>query len=105
MPGEAERLRNLPWGENDPDLAEAPIASMRDPAGAVYRTRDEVEREKQRDPIVGFSNRCLREGVLTEADIRLVEKSVNDIVDESVAFADASPEPPPEWLLTDVYKD
>jgi pyruvate dehydrogenase E1 component alpha subunit len=25
--------------------------SMRDPAGAVYRTKEEVEREKLRDPI------------------------------------------------------
>src|SRR6059036_2172517 len=29
--------------------------SMRDPAGAIYRTKEEVEREKQRDPIVLFS--------------------------------------------------
>src|SRR5262249_6820410 len=79
--------------------------SMRDPAGAVYRTREEVEREKQRDPIAFFTDRCLREGGLTEADLRVIEKSVNDQVDEAVAFADASPEPPPEWLLTDVYKE
>jgi len=79
--------------------------SMRDPAGAVYRTREEVEREKQRDPIVIFSDRCLRDGVLAEADLRLIEKSSNDLVDEAVAFADASPEPPAEWLLTDVYQD
>jgi pyruvate dehydrogenase E1 component alpha subunit len=79
--------------------------SMRDPAGAVYRTKEEVEREKQRDPIAMFADRCLREGVLTEADLRVVEKSINDTVDEAVAFADASPPPPPEWLLTDVYQD
>jgi pyruvate dehydrogenase E1 component alpha subunit len=79
--------------------------SMRDPAGAVYRTREEVEHEKQRDPIVTFSDRCLRDGVLAEADLRLIEKSINDLVDEAVAFAEASPEPPAEWLLTDVYKD
>jgi pyruvate dehydrogenase E1 component alpha subunit len=79
--------------------------SMRDPAGAVYRTREEVEQEKQRDPIVIFRDRCLRDGALNEADGRLIEKSVNDVVDEAVAFADASPEPPAEWLLTDVYKD
>jgi pyruvate dehydrogenase E1 component alpha subunit len=79
--------------------------SMRDPAGAVYRTKEEVEREKQRDPIVLFSERCLRDGVLTAADLRTMEKTVNDQVDEAVAFADASPEPPAEWLLTDVYKD
>ncbi|HEV8437327.1 MAG TPA: pyruvate dehydrogenase (acetyl-transferring) E1 component subunit alpha [Methylomirabilota bacterium] len=79
--------------------------SMRDPAGAVYRTREEVEREKLRDPIASFSDRCLRDGALTEADLRVIEKSVNDLVDEAVAFAEASPEPPAEWLLTDVYKD
>src|SRR5436190_2022937 len=79
--------------------------SMRDPAGAVYRTREEVEREKQRDPIVLFTDRCLRDGVLGEADLRIIEKSVNELVEEAVAFAEASPEPPAEWLLTDVYKD
>jgi len=79
--------------------------SMRDPAGAVYRTREEVERERQRDPIALFVDRCTREGVLTEADVASIERSVNDTVDEAVAFAEASPEPPAEWLLTDVYKD
>src|SRR6059036_749952 len=50
--------------------------SMRDPAGAVYRTREEVDREKLRDPIVSFSDRCLREGLLGEADLRIIEKAV-----------------------------
>jgi len=79
--------------------------SMRDPAGAVYRTKEEVEREKLRDPIVLFRDRALGEGVLTEADVRTIEKDVNDVIDEAVAFADASPEPPVEWLLTDIFKE
>jgi pyruvate dehydrogenase E1 component alpha subunit len=79
--------------------------SMRDPAGAVYRTKEEVEREKLRDPIVLFRERVLRDGALTEADVRTIEKDVNDLVDEAVAFADASPEPPVEWLLTDIFKE
>jgi len=79
--------------------------SMRDPAGAVYRTKEEVEREKLRDPIVLFRDRALGAGVLTDEDVQALEKDVNDIVDEAVAFADASPEPPPEWLFTDIYKD
>src|SRR5213595_1473681 len=79
--------------------------SMRDPAGAIYRTKEEVEREKQRDPIMLFSERCLKDGALTEADLKLIEKAVADQVDEAVAFAEASPEPPPEELFTDVYKD
>jgi pyruvate dehydrogenase E1 component alpha subunit len=79
--------------------------SMRDPAGAVYRTREEVEREKLRDPIVVFRERCLKTGVLDEADVKAIEKDVNDVVDDAVAFAEASPEPPLEDLFTDIYKD
>ena len=78
---------------------------MRDPAGAVYRTKEEVEREKLRDPIVLFRDRALREGLVSEADVRTIEKDVNDLVDEAVAFAEASPEPPVEWLLTDIFKE
>ena len=79
--------------------------SMRDPAGAVYRTKEEVEREKLRDPIVLFRDRVLGTGVLSEADVRAIEKDVNDLIDEAVAFAEASPEPPVEWLLTDIFKE
>ena len=79
--------------------------SMRDPAGAVYRTKEEVEREKLRDPIVIFGERCVKDGALTDADLKLIEKAVFDQVDEAVAFAEASPEPAPEELFTDVYKD
>ncbi|HTY77221.1 MAG TPA: pyruvate dehydrogenase (acetyl-transferring) E1 component subunit alpha [Candidatus Bathyarchaeia archaeon] len=79
--------------------------SMRDPAGAVYRTKEEVEREKLRDPIVLFAERSVKDGALTEADVKLIEKAVSDQVDDAVTFAEASPVPPPEELFTDVYKD
>jgi len=79
--------------------------SMRDPAGAVYRTKEEVEREKLRDPLVLFRERVLKAGLLSEADVQSLEKDVNDRIDEAVAFADASPEPPLEWLLTDIFKE
>jgi pyruvate dehydrogenase E1 component alpha subunit len=79
--------------------------SMRDPAGAVYRTKEEVEREKQRDPIVLFRDRAAKAGLLNEEEIKHIEKDVNDLVDEAVAFADASPEPPLEELFTDIFKE
>ena len=79
--------------------------SMRDPAGAVYRTKEEVEREKLRDPITLFREKMLAADVLSEADVKAIEKDVNDRVDEAVAFADASPEPPSEALFTDIYKE
>jgi pyruvate dehydrogenase E1 component subunit alpha len=79
--------------------------SMRDPAGAVYRTKEEVEREKLRDPILLFRERATKAGLLTEEEIKHIEKDVNDLIDEAVAFADASPEPPLEELFTDIFKE
>ena len=44
--------------------------SMRDPAAAVYRTKDEVEEEKRRDPDRRLFRERLREaGALDEADL------------------------------------
>jgi pyruvate dehydrogenase E1 component alpha subunit len=96
--------------EGTPSLIEARTYrfrghSMRDPAGAVYRTKEEVEREKLRDPIVTFRERALEAGWLSDDDVRKIEKDVNDLVDEAVAFADASPEPPLSELLTDIFKE
>jgi pyruvate dehydrogenase E1 component alpha subunit len=79
--------------------------SMRDPAGAVYRTKEEVEREKLRDPIILFRDRALKAGMLSEDDARKTEKDINDLIDEAVAFADASPEPPASELFADIFKE
>src|SRR3972149_3574926 len=79
--------------------------SMRDPAGAVYRTKEEVEREKLRDPIVSFRDRVVQWDLPRGGGARAIEKDANDRVDDAVAFADGSPEPPVEWLLTDIYKN
>ncbi len=79
--------------------------SMRDPAGAVYRTKEEVEREKLRDPILLFRETALAAGALTAEDVKTIEKDVNDLVDEAVAFADASPEPALDELYTDIFKE
>ncbi len=79
--------------------------SMRDPSAAIYRTKEEVEKEKQRDPIALFRAYCLKEGLLTDGEIKAILEDVNKQVDEAVTFAEASPEPPTEWLLTDIYKE
>lgn len=79
--------------------------SMRDPSAAIYRTKEEVEREKQRDPIAAFRERLFREEVLDEAGWKLLAEEVEQTVQEAVEFAEASPEPPAEWLLQDVYRE
>ena len=77
--------------------------SMRDPAAAVYRTREEVEEEKKRDPIALLHDRLVQAGLLDEAAWKTVAAEVEARVEDAVRFADASPEPPAEWLTEDVY--
>ncbi len=77
--------------------------SMRDPAAAIYRTKEEVEEEKRRDPIALLRERLEAGGALDAAAWHALTERVEARVDEAVAFADASPEPPAEWLTADVY--
>jgi pyruvate dehydrogenase E1 component alpha subunit len=77
--------------------------SMRDPAAAVYRTKQEVDEEKQRDPLLLFQDRARRDGALDDVAIETIGGEVEATVAAAVAFAEASPEPPAEWLTEDVY--
>ncbi|MAX78875.1 MAG: pyruvate dehydrogenase (acetyl-transferring) E1 component subunit alpha [Crocinitomicaceae bacterium] len=75
--------------------------SMSDPQ--KYRTKDEVNEFKERDPIAGVLNSIYEYGFATEEDIKKINSKVKEIVDESVKFAEESPAPRPEELYEDVY--
>ena len=66
---------------------------------------DDIRLNELRDPIVLFRERALQAGWLVKDDVQKIEKDVNDLVDEAVAFAEASPEPPLSELLTDIFKE
>ena len=42
---------------------------------------------------------------MTEAEVAEIEERVTKHIEEAIAFAEASPVPPPEELLTDVYAE
>jgi TPP-dependent pyruvate/acetoin dehydrogenase alpha subunit len=75
--------------------------SMADPE--LYRTRDEVETWKVRDPILLFSDALKRVGLLTDADLAAIEESVAAEIARAVAEAEAGPWEPVEDLTRDVY--
>jgi pyruvate dehydrogenase E1 component alpha subunit len=77
--------------------------SMSDPIHGHYRTKDEVEDQKKRDPITLFGTVLKEAGILADTDIEEIEKRVKATVDEAVRFAEESPEPPPETIYEDVY--
>lgn len=75
--------------------------SMSDPG--KYRTKEEVEEYKQRDPIEVVKTSILEHQMATEADLDAIEEKINVIVEESVTFAENSPFPEATEALTDIY--
>src|SRR4051812_49222581 len=75
--------------------------SMADPE--EYRTKEEVEEWRRRDPIASFRRRLADEGVISEEDAEKLDREAIEAVDESVRFADDSPFPELDSLYDDLY--
>jgi pyruvate dehydrogenase E1 component alpha subunit len=75
--------------------------SMADPE--EYRTKEQVEEWRRKDPIETLAKRMVDEGVLTAEQRDEIDQAAIARVDEAVQFADASPHPPPESLYDDIY--
>ena len=68
-----------------------------------YRTKEEIEEWRKRDPIEQFGRVLISEGTLSKDDIAAIAAETDRIIEEAVAFAEASPLPPPEALYEGVY--
>ncbi len=68
-----------------------------------YRTREEVEEWRQRDPIGVVEAWLLEQGAITEQDVERIHKEVQAEVDECLRFAEESPWPAPDALYECVY--
>jgi pyruvate dehydrogenase E1 component alpha subunit len=75
--------------------------SMSDPQ--KYRTKDEVEQYKQRDPIEGVRQTILARKFATEQELDAIDAKIVEQVEESVKFAEESKFPDASEALTDVY--
>jgi pyruvate dehydrogenase E1 component alpha subunit len=75
--------------------------SMADPD--LYRSKDEIEVWKRRDPIPAFIARLRAWHLLDDGDLEALERVVAAEIDEAVAFAEAGPWEPVEDLTKDVY--
>ena len=68
-----------------------------------YRTKEEEQQWRDRDPIKTFSQRCVKEGILSQTEVETLEKEVEAEIEQAVQFAIDSPWPQPEELCEDVY--
>jgi pyruvate dehydrogenase E1 component alpha subunit len=92
--------------ERRPQLVEAVTYryrghSMADPE--EYRSKEEVEEWRERDPIRAFADRLVDEGVMSEDDVKRFDGEAIEAVDEAVRFADDSPFPELDSLYDDIY--
>jgi len=75
--------------------------SMSDPQ--KYRTKEEVEEYKAKDPIEIVKTHILNEKWADEAWFEEIAAKIKEQVEQSVKFAEESPYPDPSELYTDVY--
>jgi pyruvate dehydrogenase E1 component alpha subunit len=75
--------------------------SMADPE--EYRSKEEVEEWRERDPIKAFSDRLVDEKVMKKEDVEKLDEQAIEAVDEAVQFADESPFPELDSLYDEVY--
>ena len=70
-----------------------------------YRTKEEVEEYKQKDPIQALLHTIYDNKFATEDEIRTINERVDAAVAESVRFAEESPWPDNDEVLKDIYVD
>jgi pyruvate dehydrogenase E1 component alpha subunit len=68
-----------------------------------YRTKDEIERARHRDPIMALEVRLREANLLDDAKVDAIRGEAEAIVKEAAAFAEESPPPDPAELRTHVY--
>ncbi|MEJ7760479.1 MAG: pyruvate dehydrogenase (acetyl-transferring) E1 component subunit alpha [Gemmatimonadaceae bacterium] len=76
--------------------------SMSDAASGTYRSKEELETNMKRDPILVLHDRMREDNQLTDGEFAELDSEQKAVCQDAWDFADASPEPPPEELYTDV---
>lgn len=79
--------------------------SMADPSHGHYRSKDEVEEHRKRDPLTLLKEAMPSQAQCSESDVKQLEREVGDAVAAAVKFADESPFPDPASLHADILAE
>jgi len=69
----------------------------------TYRTKEEAERWRERDPLVAFERRTVADGVMEPGNLRRIDAEVAAEIEAAVVAAEAAPFPTADDALRDVY--
>jgi pyruvate dehydrogenase E1 component alpha subunit len=78
-------------------------ADITDPGS--YRTREEIEEWRKRDPIANLQRYLVENGISTEAELEAIDQQAQRIVEEAAQFADESQDPPLDELWQHVFTE
>jgi TPP-dependent pyruvate/acetoin dehydrogenase alpha subunit len=73
--------------------------SRGDPPYGPYRTKEELDSWKKRDPRLLL----IEQGGLSPEEVERIDQEVAGVIDEAIRYADASPQPDIKVALEDVY--
>ncbi len=76
--------------------------SMSDPA--QYRSKEEVEEFKGRDPLENITNYIQEHGIAVNDELEKIDDRVKEQVQEAIDFAENSSFPPEETIYEDIYE-
>ncbi|MCG9479869.1 MAG: thiamine pyrophosphate-dependent dehydrogenase E1 component subunit alpha [Actinomycetia bacterium] len=70
---------------------------------AEYRKKEEADYYKsEKDPVTNYTQKLIKEKVVTKKQVQDIDREITDSVEESVKFAEQSPEPDLEQFLEEV---
>jgi TPP-dependent pyruvate/acetoin dehydrogenase alpha subunit len=68
-----------------------------------YRSEQEFLEWREKDPVLRYEDALLRQGVVTIADVRLMDENIGHEIADAFAFAEASPYPDAASASQDLY--
>ncbi|MBA2245315.1 MAG: pyruvate dehydrogenase (acetyl-transferring) E1 component subunit alpha [Gemmatimonadetes bacterium] len=77
--------------------------SMSDPVHGVYRTKEDVEVEKEKDPIRSFADLLAEAEILSQEELEQMDEEVKRISEEAAEFSENSPDPDLDQIYTEIY--
>jgi pyruvate dehydrogenase E1 component alpha subunit len=71
----------------------------------LYRTKEEIEEWKAKDPIGRFEQKILEQGTLTQEQIDAITEKARNSVRSAITEASEAPDSDPAELLSSVYRE
>jgi len=96
--------------KNGPSLIEAktyrlsPFSNSDTGSYGGYRTVEEVEENKKKDPISNFEKKLLKMKIINQEDVIKIREEINRKIKDAVAFAENSPDPNPDDIFDYLFQ-